>query len=257
MIQQIDTRTALDPAVYSKTLRRFQKAFAAQVDLLKQQNRPAVLLFEGWGAAGKGDIIRLVTARLDPKLYSVHANHRPEGADANHHYLWRYWRIIPEQGRMAIFDRSWYRRVLIDRIDSACSEKEWKRAYQEINQIERQLIDFGCVLVKFWLQISPEEQLRRFESRTNDASRRWKIGPDDWQRRKVWVENQAAVNDMLAATSTVYAPWVVVDSDIKTQANLKTFQALITVFSDELKYNPLEPDSKNKLVKKKPKRKTA
>jgi AMP-polyphosphate phosphotransferase len=257
MIKQIDPRTTLDPVVYSKTLRRYQKAFADQVDRLRQQNRPAILLFEGWAAAGKGDIIRLVTARLDPKLYTVHANHRPEGPDANHHYLWRFWRIIPEQGRMAIFDRSWYRRVLADRIEGACSEDEWKRAYQEINQIERQLIDFGCLLVKFWLQISPEEQLRRFESRGNDASRRWKIGPDDWQRRSMWVEYQAAVNDMLAGTSTVYAPWFVVNSDTKPQAHLQTFQALIAVFSDELKYNPLEPDGKNKLAKKKPKRKTA
>jgi polyphosphate kinase 2 (PPK2 family) len=257
MIEQIDTTTPLDPAVYNKTLQRYQKAFAAQVDRLKQLNRPAVLLFEGWGAAGKGEIIRLVTARLNPRLYSVYANHRPEGADAFHHYLWRYWRTIPEQGRMAIFDRSWYRRVLIDRIEGACSEQEWKRAYQEINQIERQLIDFDCLLVKFWLQISPDEQLRRFESRANDAIRRWKISPDDWQRRSMWVEYQAAVNDMLAGTSTVYAPWVVVDSDKKNLAHLQTFQALTTVFSNELKYNPFEPGGKNKLAKKKLGRKPA
>ncbi len=257
MIEKIDIQTPLDPAKYRKTLRRYEKAFIAQVNRLKQSNRSAIFLFEGWGAAGKGDIIRLITNKLDPRLYSVHANHRPEGVDANRHYLWRYWRIVPEQGRIAIFDRSWYRRVLLDRIDGACSEEEWKRAYQEINQIERQLIDFGCILVKFWLQISPEEQLRRFESRANDDARRWKNSPDDWHRRNMWVEYQGAVNDMLAGTSTVYAPWVVIESDVKNHAHLLTFQSLVAVFSDELKYNPLESGSKNKLTKKKPKRKQA
>ena len=254
MIEPSVNPNPLDPAVYRRDLRRYQKAFADLADYLKRQNRSAILIFEGWGAAGKGDIIRLVSARLDPRLYSVYANHQPEEMEANRHYLWRYWRQVPERGRLAIFDRSWYRRVLIDRIEGICTEEEWERAYQEINQIERQLIDFGCLLIKFWLQISPDEQLRRFESRINDESRRWKIGPDDWLRRNKLHEYQGAIEDMLAGTSTVYAPWTVIDSDTKTYAHIQTFEALLTVFADELKYNPIEGHGKDRGSKKKAKR---
>lgn len=229
-----------------KTLRRYQKAFADLVGQLKRRKRPAIIIFEGWGAAGKGDLIRLVTARLDPRLYSVSANHRPQGIEAKHHYLWRYWRQIPERGRLAIFDRSWYRRVLTDRIEGNCNAEEWERAYQEINQSERQLTEFGALLVKFWLQISPDEQLRRFESRSNDENRRWKIGPEDWQRRNRWDEYQTAADNMLAGTSTVYAPWTVINSDSKTQAQLQALQALYAIFSAELKYNPIKTIEKGR-----------
>jgi polyphosphate kinase 2 (PPK2 family) len=234
MIGMVDNTTLDEGLANHKALRQQQKTFTRLASQLKKKKRPAIVIFEGWGAAGKGDIIRLVTARLDPRLYTVFANHRPEGAAANHHYLWRYWHQIPEQGQLAILDRSWYRRVLIDRIEGTCTQDEWERAYHEINQLERQLIDFGCLLVKFWLQISPDEQLRRFVSRENDDTRRWKIGPDDWQRRDRWSEVQGAVNDMLAATSTVYAPWTVIDSDSKIQSYLQTLQALQKSIVNEL-----------------------
>ena len=251
MINLLDSTIADEPRANRKALRQHQRTFANLVDQLKRKNRPAIIIFEGWGAAGKGDIIRLVTARLDPQLYSVFANHRPEGASANHHYLWRYWQQIPEQGRLAILDRSWYRRVLIDRIEGTCTQDEWERAYQEINQLERQFIDFGGLLVKFWLQISPDEQLRRFESRVNDDSRRWKISQDDWRRRDRWSEVQGAVDDMLAATSTVYAPWTVIDSDSKFQSYTRTLQVLEKSFTDELADKPAKLATMNRGKKKK------
>lgn len=238
MIEPLDHTISEELQAYRKALRKRQKIFARLVDQLKRKNRPAIIIFEGWGAAGKGELIRLVSARLDPRLYAVFANHRPEGAAIHHHYLWRYWHQIPEQGQLAILDRSWYRRVLIDRVEGACAQAEWERAYQEINQLERQLIDFGCLLVKFWLQISLDEQLRRFESRANDETRRWKIGTDDWQRRSQWPEAQEAVDDMLAATSTVYAPWTVIDSDSKVQSHLQTLQVLQDSFAAELSDKP-------------------
>ncbi len=246
MAEPLNDDLSQNPVAIRKTLRRYQKAFAELVAQLKRRKRPAIIIFEGWGAAGKGDLIRLVTARLDPQLYAVSANHRPEGAEARHHYLWRYWRQFPERGRLAIFDRSWYRRVLTDRIEGNCSVEEWERAYQEINQIERQLVEFGALLVKFWLQISPDEQLRRFESRANDETRRWKISSEDWQRRDRWHEYQTAADNMLAGTTTVYAPWTVIDSDLKINAQLQTLQALYAIFSTELKYNPIKTAGKGR-----------
>jgi len=251
MIEPAGRRLTEKPGAYRKILRRNQKTFANLVTQLELQNRPALIIFEGWGAAGKGDIIRLVTAKLDPRRYSVYANHRPVGADANHHYLWRYWEQLPELGRLVVFDRSWYRRVLIERIEGTCTEEQWVRAYHEINQVERQLNDFGCILAKFWLQISPDEQLRRFESRVNDDTRRWKIGPDDWHRRDRLSDYQEAVDDMLAGTSTVIAPWTVIDSDSKSQSHLQTFDALLTIFTDELKLNAGSPTGKARSQKKK------
>ena len=157
---------------------------------------PAVIAYEGWDAAGKGGNIRRLTAAWT-RGYEVIAVAAPTEEDFAHHYLWRFWRNVPKAGHIAIFDRTWYGRVLVERVEGFCAEEDWKRAYQEINEFERQLVEFGTVIVKFWLHISQEEQLRRFEARQQMPDKQWKIGDEDWRNRKKWKQYEVAVTDML------------------------------------------------------------
>jgi polyphosphate kinase 2 (PPK2 family) len=171
-------------------------------------------------------------------VYSIAA---PKGDDATHHYLWRFWRRLPEAGQIAIFDRSWYGRVMVERIEGFCTEEEWKRAYREINYFERQLVDFGTILFKFWLHVSPEEQLARFESRAGDKLREWKLTEEDWRNRERWGLYETAVNEMLLKTSTITAPWTIIEGDSKQFARIKILKTLADKFSVELEYDPFSP----------------
>jgi polyphosphate kinase 2 (PPK2 family) len=215
------------------------------------QQRPVVLVFEGWDAGGKGGAIRRVTEKIDPRGYMVYPIAAPKGDDATHHYLWRFWNRIPEAGQIAIFDRSWYGRVMVERIEGFCREEEWKRAYREINQFERQLVDFGTVLFKFWVHISQEEQLKRFESRSGDKLRSWKLTNEDWRNREKWDLYEEAVNEMLLKTSTVSAPWTVVEGDSKGYARVKVLQTLVDKLTAELKTDPFAQHEGGKKKKKK------
>ncbi len=168
-------------------------------------------------------------------VYSIAA---PQGEDKTHHYLWRFWRRLPEAGQIAIFDRSWYGRVMVERIEGFCSEGDWKRAFREINQFERQLVDFGAILFKFWMNITKDEQLRRFESRANDKLRSWKLTDEDWRNREKWDHYEEAVNEMLLKTSTISAPWTVVEGNDKRYARVKVLSTLVDKLSEELDYKP-------------------
>ncbi len=163
MLQTMDLTQTLDLEEYKKLLIKYQVALFSLGFQVYVQQRPVIILFEGWDASGKGGAIRRITEKLDPRGYVVYPIAAPQGEDATHHYLWRFWRRLPEAGQIAIFDRSWYGRVMVERIEGFCTENEWKRAFREINQFERQLVDFGIILFKFWLHISSEEQLARFE----------------------------------------------------------------------------------------------
>ncbi len=183
-----------------------------------------VLLFEGWDAAGKGGAIRRVVGALEAREVQVIPIAAPNDEERAQHYLWRFWRHLSRAGRVTIFDRSWYGRVLVERVEGFATEQEWMRAYAEINQFEDQLVGHGIALAKFWLHVTPEEQLRRFKDREKTPHKRWKITDEDWRNRKRWPEYERAVNDMVARTSTRVAPWTLVEANDKGYARVKVLR---------------------------------
>ena len=185
-----------------------------------------IALFEGPDAAGKGGAIRKVVAALDPHHYSVIPFGAPDAVETAHHYLWRFWRILPRAGNVLISDRSWYGRVLVERIEGFADEREWRRAYAEINDFEEQLIEHGIILMKYWIQISKEEQLARFQVRAETPHKRWKLTDEDWRNREKWDLYQQAAHDMVQYTSTHKAPWVLVEGDDKRFARIKVLKSL-------------------------------
>lgn len=240
MLATIDLSQSISQEEYNRQLVIYQVALSRLAYQVYLQQRPVIIVFEGWDAAGKGGAIRRISEAIDPRGFVVYSIAKPEGEDATHHYLWRFWRRLPEAGQIAIFDRSWYGRVLVERIEGFCSEAEWKRAYREINYFERQLADFGTILFKFWLHISPDEQLRRFESRASDRLRAWKLTAEDWRNREKWPQYEEAVNDMLLKTSTLTAPWTVVEGNSKQFARIKILRTIVEKLSQELSYDPFE-----------------
>lgn len=249
MLNTLDLSQKLAPEAYEQQLIQHQVALFALAYQVYVQQRPVVIVFEGWDAAGKGGAIRRVTEKIDPRGYVVYPIAAPKGDDAVHHYLWRFWRRLPEAGQIAIFDRSWYGRVMVERIEGYCTEAEWKRAFREINQFERQMVDFGTILFKFWIQISQEEQLRRFTSRADDHLRSWKLTDEDWRNRDRWPLYEEAVNDMLLKTSTLTAPWTVIEGNDKPFARVKILNTLVEKFSQELNYDPFKKDGGKKAEK--------
>lgn len=215
MLENVDLSHKLDEAEYKQQLPELQDDLHLLGLEAYHQGRPTVMVFEGWDAAGKGGTIRRITEKLDPRDYIVWPIAAPEGEDKTHHYLYRFWRRLPPTGHLAIFDRSWYGRVLVERVEGFASIEEWKRAYREINSFERGLTDSGTILFKFWLHISPEEELRRFQARENTPYKAWKLTPEDWRNRQKWDEYHAAVNEMLLKTSTPNAPWTIVPAEDK------------------------------------------
>jgi AMP-polyphosphate phosphotransferase len=234
MLSRLDLSLRLDQKVYEHELKELQ----VQMHLLGlevyRQHRPVALVFEGWDAAGKGGAIKRLTEKLDPRGYIVHAIAAPSGEDKAHHYLYRFWRRLPARGEIAIFDRSWYGRALVERIEGFAREDEWQRAYAEINEFERQLVEFGTIVCKFWLHISPDEQLRRFEERKNVPYKAWKLTDDDWRNRDKWPYYEQAVDEMLLRTSTPAAPWTVVESEDKRFARIKVLRTVVRRLEEQL-----------------------
>lgn len=227
LLDQLDLTRSVPREEYKATLRPLQARLRRlQRDVFKQEI-PVLILYEGWDAAGKGGNIKRLTQFLDPRGYEVIAYAAPTQEEKRHHNLWRFWRDLPAGGQITIFDRSWYGRVLVERVERFCSEKEWRRAYQEINEFEGQLTAAGTVLVKFWLQISQDEQLRRFEDRSEDHFRHWKLTQEDWRNRAKFPEYEAAVIEMLEKTSTAWAPWTIVEANDKPHARVKTLRTTI------------------------------
>ena len=195
---------------------------------------PVVIVYEGWDAAGKGGNLRRLTQNLDPRGYEVMSIAAPNDVEKSHHYLWRFWTYVPKAGHMTIFDRSWYGRVLVERVERFCSEEEWRRAYRQINEMEERWTSFGMVLLKCWLQIDQDEQLRRFKERKKTPHKRWKITDEDWRNRERWDAYEAAVEEMLFRTSTAYAPWTIVESNCKRHARIKVLDAVIDAIKARL-----------------------
>jgi polyphosphate kinase 2 (PPK2 family) len=245
VLETVDLNKSLAKEKYVENLIRYQLQLRELAYQLYVQKRTLVVVYEGWDAAGKGGNIKRVTERLDPRGYEVFSIAAPKGEDATHHYLWRFWRQLkpPDEKQILIFDRSWYGRVMVERVEGFCSEEEWKRAFREINEFERQLADFGIILAKFWLHISSEEQLRRFEERQHTAYKQWKLTDEDWRNREKWNLYEAAVEDMLLKTSTATAPWTIVEGNDKWFARVRTLHTLVELLSKELDYQPAEPQA--------------
>jgi polyphosphate kinase 2 (PPK2 family) len=207
---------------------------------LYSRKRSLVVVYEGWDAAGKGGNIRRVTERLDPRGYEVLSIAAPSGEDKTHHYLYRFWRRLkpPDEKQVMIFDRSWYGRVMVERVEGFCNEASWKRAYREINDFERQLTEAGSIIAKFWIHISKEEQLRRFGQRADTPYKRWKLTDEDWRNREKWDQYTEAVEEMLLKTSTISAPWTVVEGDFKWWARVKCLETLVKTVGKHLDYKP-------------------
>ena len=191
-------------------------------------------MFEGRDAAGKGGAIRRVVAALDPRRVDVVRIGPPSEEELTHHYLWRFWRRIPRAGRVTLFDRSWYGRVLAERVEELASEHEWRRAYGEINDFEQQVVDHGIVLVKFWLDIDRREQARRFDDRDRVPYKRWKLTEDDRRNRRLWKRYDAAIGEMLEQTSTGAAPWTIVAANDKRHARLEVLRTLVAALEKRL-----------------------
>ena len=193
-----------------------------------------ILLFEGWDAAGKGGAIRRVVRALDARFYEVIAVGAPTEEERAHHYLWRFWRHVPRAGRVTIFDRSWYGRVLVERIEGFAEERDWMRAYGEINEFESELVGNGIVLKKFWIHISPEEQERRFAARGENPLKSWKLTEEDWRNRDRLEAYELAVNDMVERTSTQMAPWTLIEGNDKRYARVRVLAEVCSALGKAL-----------------------
>jgi len=221
---EVDLNRIIEREDYSSRLKSAQNELARIHNAMYKKRLPAAMVFEGWDAAGKGGAIIRTVAPLDPRGYKVAPYGAPNDIEKAHHYLWRFWNEVPKAGHLTVFDRSWYGRVMVERVEGFCSTADWKRAFNEINDFEKQLTDSGIVLMKFWLHISPEEQLKRFELRTNTPEKSWKITDEDWRNRDKWDQYLEAVDEMLQRTSTEYAPWTIVEAVDKPFARIKVLE---------------------------------
>ena len=212
---------------YRKELDRLQKKLRDLHNELYLKKIPVIIAYEGWDAAGKGGNIKRITAALDPRGYEVQPIASPEPHEKARHFLWRFWTRLPKDGHIAIFDRTWYGRVMVERLEGFCSENDWQRAYNEINQFEKELAEWGAVVIKFWVQIDNETQLARFTDRQNTPEKQWKITDEDWRNREKWPQYEQAVDEMLQKTNTSFAPWYILESNDKKYARIKALRIVV------------------------------
>lgn len=223
-LNEISLDQTLDGEKYRKRLDTLQKKLNTLHYRLYRKKVPVIIVYEGWDAAGKGGNIRRIAEALDPRGYEVIPTAAPEPGEKARHFLWRFWMHLPKTGHIAIFDRSWYGRVMVERLEGFCSANDWQRAYNEINEFEKELSDWGAVIIKFWVQIDKETQLARFEERENTPEKQWKITEEDWRNREKWDAYEGAVDEMLQKTSTTYAPWHILESVDKHYARIKALE---------------------------------
>ena len=235
VLSGIDLSKSLTEEEYKTRLKKLQKRLAELHSELYRLRIPVVIGFEGWDAGGKGGAIKRLTSNLDPRGYRVNPTAAPNDIEKVHHYLWRFWNNVPKAGHIAVFDRTWYGRVMVERIEGFCSEAQWRRAYQEINEMESHMANAGAVVLKFWLHIDKDEQERRFRERQANPAKQWKITDEDWRNREKWDEYEEAVNEMLIRTSTTYAPWIVVEGNDKRYARVKVLQTVVDALEKKIK----------------------
>lgn len=235
VLSGVDLTKSLTREEYKAQIDALQKKLELLHSELYRLRIPVVLGFEGWDAGGKGGAIKRLTSHLDPRGYQVCPTAAPNDIEKKHHYLWRFWNKVPKAGHIAIFDRTWYGRVMVERIEGFCSEEGWKRAYQEINEMEAHMANSGAVILKFWLHIDKDEQERRFKERMETPEKQWKITDEDWRNREKWDQYEQAVNEMLVRTSTTYAPWIVVEGNCKYYARVKVLQTVVDALEAKIR----------------------
>lgn len=226
-LAEISLDKTLTETEYREQLKACQNRLRELHNELYRKKIPVIIAYEGWDAAGKGGNIKRIAAALDPRGYEVHPIASPEPHEKARHYLWRFWTRLPKTGHVTIFDRTWYGRVMVERLEGFCSENDWRRAYNEINEFEKELSDWGAVIIKFWVQIDKDVQLERFNDRQNNPAKRWKITDEDWRNREKWDLYEEAVNEMMKKTNTSYAPWHVLESNDKKYARIKALRIVI------------------------------
>ena len=234
ILNRLDMTLALSEKEYEDKLAKYEGRLYRLTNRLHAKGRSMILVFEGADAAGKGGAIRRLTHAMDARDYQVIAVAAPTEEERAHPYLWRFWLHLPRQGRLTIYDRSWYGRVLVERVEGFCAPAEWQRAYQEINNFEAQLTDFGIILLKFWLTVSPEEQMARFKDREKTPYKQYKITEDDWRNRAKWDFYEAAACDMIEKTSVATAQWTLVEANNKEWARLKVMKTVVDRLEQEL-----------------------
>jgi polyphosphate kinase 2 (PPK2 family) len=233
-LDELDQNTSLSEDEYKDKLKKYQLKLLNHQRVLRESKRSLVIVVEGPDASGKGGSIKRLVERLDPRLVRVYSIIKPTPEEHRQHYLWRFWSKLPPTGEMTVFDRSWYGRVLVERVEGFATDVEWKRAYREINEFERQLCDDGAILVKLFLHISKDEQLSRFRRREADPYKHWKISDEDWRNRKKWKEHNTAAEDMFEKTSTDLAPWTIIPANYKWSARVNVVKTVLDAVSAAL-----------------------
>lgn len=233
-LDQVPLDCTLTAEQYKKDLDACREELNVLQQRFFREKIPLMIAYEGWDAAGKGGNIKRLCQSFDPRGYEVVPIASPTADELAHHYLWRFWIRVPKAGHIAIFDRTWYGRVLVERIEGLCTEAEYRRAYDEINEFEYELNKSGCKIVKLWLQIDKDEQLRRFHERENTPEKRWKITDEDWRNRERWDSYETAVNEMLSKTSTQMARWHIIESNDKRYARIKVLKTVIEAMKSVL-----------------------
>jgi AMP-polyphosphate phosphotransferase len=232
---KVNLSRTMSPAAYARAFRTLQARLYELQKAARSAGLSTVIAFEGWDAAGKGGAIRRLTYALSARNYRVVPISAPNDDERAHHYLWRFWRHLGRAGHMSLFDRTWYGRVLVERVEHLITEEAWRRSYGEINDFEAQLAEHGTVVLKFWLHIDPHEQLRRFKEREETPYKKWKITDDDWRNRAKWNRYETAVNDMIAATSTKHAPWHLVPANDKRYGRVMILDIVIKALESALR----------------------
>lgn len=234
VLRNLDLSRKLTRKTYEKRLEKAQGRLGLLTRRLRDDGRSMILVFEGPDAAGKGGAIRRLTRAMDARIYRVNSVAAPTDEEKAHPYLWRFWRQLPLTGRVSIYDRSWYGRVLVERLEGFATREEWRRAYSEINAFEDQLTDFGTIVIKFWIAISSQEQLKRFKDRQQKPYKQYKITEEDWRNRAKWNAYEAAACEMMERTSTRQAPWVLVEGNDKLWARVKVVETVVAALKKEL-----------------------
>jgi PPK2 family polyphosphate:nucleotide phosphotransferase len=242
----LSNKYLVDKKTYHQELKYWQLQLLKIQQAYYHQNKRAIVILEGWDAAGKGGIIRRLTEKLDPRGFHVYPFAAPSVLEQGRHYLYRFQKCLPIPGTIAIFDRSYFGRVLVERVEKLATAQQWQRAYQEINEFERWLTDDGVTIIKLFIHISPEEQRKRFIERLNNPYKRWKLTEEDIRNREKWAEYEQAINDMFKFTSTLQSPWHIVEGNKKWFARTKALQAIVNKLSLNL---ALEPPEVDKLTK--------
>ncbi|HSA91655.1 MAG TPA: hypothetical protein VLE48_01475 [Terriglobales bacterium] len=242
MLETLDLKKKLSKPAYSKAMKELQEKLRGLQYAAQKAELPVIICLEGWDTAGKGQVIKKLTERLDPRLFRVHPGSPPSPLEQRFHFLWRYQVALPNDGEMAVFDHSWYGRVLVERCDKLVKKKLWRAAYEQINEFERWLTDDGLVLIKLWMHISKKEQKKRFADALKDPLLRWKITKEYKRHHKQYNRWMTAVEEMLAKTNTAHAPWTLIEANDSRWARVRVFETLVSRIEEALKRRRDHPE---------------